>query len=208
MASHARPAEPITAPFLQRPIHHVGFHVPNLRAAIDTWVTVYGAGPFYLLEHVAYDECTSSGTPVVWDHSAGFGQWGEVPVELQQTHDLRPAELARPFTADGRSAVNHVGVTADDPRPRARGSNLLASRSACTRASASSSSSGTTRPRRSATASRSSPRGRGSTPSGTRWQAARAAGMGATRSAPSRSAAPPCPTLDREHTLSAAAVAP
>ena len=115
MASHARPAEPITAPFLQRPIHHVGFHVPNLRAAIDTWVTVYGAGPFYLLEHVAYDECTSSGTPAVWDHSAGFGQWGAVPVELQQTHDLRPAELARPFTADGRSAVNHVGVTADDP---------------------------------------------------------------------------------------------
>jgi hypothetical protein len=38
-----------------------------------------------------------------------------VPVELQQTHDLRPAELARPLTAGGRSAVNHVGVTADDP---------------------------------------------------------------------------------------------
>jgi hypothetical protein len=28
---------------------------------------------------------------------------------------LRPAELARLFTADGRSAVNHVGVTAEDP---------------------------------------------------------------------------------------------
>jgi catechol 2,3-dioxygenase-like lactoylglutathione lyase family enzyme len=97
------------------PIHHVGFHVPDLRAAIDTWVTVYGAGPFYLLEHVAYDECTSSGTPAVWDHSAGFSKCGAVLVELQQTHDLRPAELARPFTADGRSAVNHVGVTANDP---------------------------------------------------------------------------------------------
>jgi hypothetical protein len=75
----------------------------------------YGPGPFYLLEHVAQDECTSSGTPTVWDYSAGFGQSGAVPVELQQTHDLRPAELARPFTADGRSAVNHVGMTADDP---------------------------------------------------------------------------------------------
>jgi catechol 2,3-dioxygenase-like lactoylglutathione lyase family enzyme len=115
MASDAQPAGPVTAPFPRRPIHHVGFHVPDLPAAIDTWVTVYGAGPFYLLEHVAYDECTSSGTPAVWDHSAGFGQWGAVPVELQQTHELRPAELARPFTANGRSAVNHVGVTADDP---------------------------------------------------------------------------------------------
>jgi len=100
---------------LPRPIHHVGFTVPDLTAAIDTWVTVYGAGPFYVNEHVAYDESTSSGTPVVWDQSAGFGQWGAVPVELQQTHDLRPRELARPFTADGRGAVNHVGVTAADP---------------------------------------------------------------------------------------------
>jgi catechol 2,3-dioxygenase-like lactoylglutathione lyase family enzyme len=104
----------VTAPFLPRPIHHIGFHVPDLRAAIDRWMTVHGAGPFYVNEHVAYDECTSSGTPAVWDHSAGFGQCGPVPVELQQTHDVRPAELARPFTAGGRTGVNHVGVTADD----------------------------------------------------------------------------------------------
>lgn len=115
MASDARAAGPVTVPFLLRPIHHVGFNVPDLRAAIATWVTVCGAGPFYVNEHVAYDECTSSGTPAEWDHSAGFGQWGAVPVELQQTHELRPVELARPFTADGRSAVNHVGVTAEDP---------------------------------------------------------------------------------------------
>ncbi len=38
-----------------------------------------------------------------------------MPVELQQTHDLRPPELVRPFTAGGRNAVNHVGVTTDDP---------------------------------------------------------------------------------------------
>jgi hypothetical protein len=36
-------------------------------------------------------------------------------VELQHTHDLQPAALGRPFTAAGRNAVNHVGVTADDP---------------------------------------------------------------------------------------------
>jgi catechol 2,3-dioxygenase-like lactoylglutathione lyase family enzyme len=102
-------------PFLPRPIHHVGFLVPDLPAAIDTWVTVYGAGPFYLLEHVTYDECTSGGSPAVYDHSAAFGQWGTVPVELQQPHDVRPASLARPLTADGRTAVNHVGVTVGDP---------------------------------------------------------------------------------------------
>ena len=115
MESDARAARPATGLFLPRAIHHVGFHVSDLRAAIDTWLAVYRAGPFYVSEHVAYDECTSSGTPAAWDHSAEFCQWGPLPVELQQTHDLQPAELARPFTADGRNAVNHVGVTADDP---------------------------------------------------------------------------------------------
>jgi len=105
----------ITTPFLLRPIHHVGFHVPDLRTAIETWASVYGAGPFYVNEHVAYDESTSRGTPARWDHSAGFGQWGAVPVELQQTHDLQPAELVRPFTGGSHAAVNHVGVTAEDP---------------------------------------------------------------------------------------------
>ncbi|HUA07297.1 MAG TPA: VOC family protein [Solirubrobacteraceae bacterium] len=102
-------------PLTPLPIHHVGFHVRDLRAAIETWRTVYGSGPFYVNEHVEYDECTSSGAPAMWDHSAGFAQWGALPVELQQTHDLRPVDLVRRFTADGHGAVNHIGVTADDP---------------------------------------------------------------------------------------------
>jgi hypothetical protein len=114
MASDARLADAVNTEFLSRPIHHLGFNVVDLRGAIDTWVTVHGAGPFYVNEHVSYDECTSGGIPAVWDHSAGFGQWGAVPVELQQTHDVRPAELGRAFTADGRSAVNHIGITAED----------------------------------------------------------------------------------------------
>ena len=104
-----------TNALLARPVHHLGFNVPDLRAAIDNWVSVYGAGPFYINEHVAYDESTCSGTSAAWDHSAAFGKWGALPVELQQTHDLQPPELVRPLTAEGRSAVNHVGVTADDP---------------------------------------------------------------------------------------------
>jgi hypothetical protein len=103
------------ATLLSRPVHHLGFHVRDLRAAIDMWVSVNGAGPFYMLERVTFDERTYGGAPATADHSAGFGQWGRVPVELQQYHDIQPAELARPLTADGRSAVNHVGITAEDP---------------------------------------------------------------------------------------------
>ena len=59
MESDARPAGHATGLFLPRPIHRIGFHVSDLRAAIDTWLAVYRAGPFYVSEHVAYDECTS-----------------------------------------------------------------------------------------------------------------------------------------------------
>jgi len=104
-----------TGPLLTRPIHHVGFNVPDLRAAVDIWASVYGVEPFYLNEHVTYDEATSGGRSAAWDHSAGFGQWGTMAVELQQTHELRPAELVGVVTAGGRSAINHVGITASDP---------------------------------------------------------------------------------------------
>ena len=105
----------MTTNALRRPIHHMGFNVPDLRAAIDTWVTVYGAGPFYLNEHVTYDEATSGGRTAVWDHSAAFCQWGTMPVELQQTHEVQPAELVGPVTAGDRKGINHVGITVSDP---------------------------------------------------------------------------------------------
>jgi Glyoxalase/Bleomycin resistance protein/Dioxygenase superfamily len=159
--------------------------MPDLQEAIQTWVTVYGTGPFYVNEHVAYDDCAPNGTPAMWDHSAGFGQWGALPVELQQTHDLRPAELVHPFTAEGRAAVNHVGVTAQDPAAESARLESLGFGSACTPASARVSSSGTTRQRRSATASRSLLRDRASTPSSTWWRTGRATGMDATRFAAS-----------------------
>src|SRR2546430_2564552 len=99
--------------FLPRPIHHLGFNVPDLRAAIDAWVNVDGAGPFYVTEHVAYDECTEKGALARGDHRAAFAQCGALPVELQQPHAPHPAELARPFPADLRPGETHVGVTAD-----------------------------------------------------------------------------------------------
>jgi hypothetical protein len=99
---------------LSRPIHHVGFHVPDLGGAVDAWAAVHGAGPFLVLDHVAFDECTSGGRPVTWDHGAAFSRCGTMFVELQQTHELRPPQLAGLLAADGRAAINHVGITAAD----------------------------------------------------------------------------------------------
>ena len=45
--------------------------VPDLRAAIDTWVTVHGAGPFYLLEHWPSTSARAAARLVEWDHGDG-----------------------------------------------------------------------------------------------------------------------------------------
>jgi hypothetical protein len=89
--------------FPPRPIHHIGFHVPDLRVAIDWWQAAYGVGPFDMTEHVSYDECTSSGTPAAWDHSAAFCQWGAIRVELQRS--MPSFTPSRPGRATGTVAT-------------------------------------------------------------------------------------------------------
>jgi Glyoxalase/Bleomycin resistance protein/Dioxygenase superfamily len=97
-----------------RPVHHVGYVVPDLRAAIDRWVTTVGAGPFFMMEHMQLDEALYLGEPCVFDHSMAFGQWGPIAIELQEMHDVQPAALARRVAANpGR--VNHAAFVSADP---------------------------------------------------------------------------------------------
>jgi methylmalonyl-CoA/ethylmalonyl-CoA epimerase len=102
------------ASVLRRPLHHIGFIVPDLDRAIGQWVSIYGAGPFFKLEHVTFETCESHGGEARWDHSAAFGQWGPIGLELQQFHELVPSELLELMTAGHRQGLNHVGIAVDD----------------------------------------------------------------------------------------------
>ncbi len=107
-------------PSSRRAIHHVGFNVPDLRAAIDTWVSVFGAGPFYVNEHVAYDESTRDGTPVVWDHSAGFGPGAEVMYPLaDQFYGERGGRVKDPFGQEWMLSTRLEKLTAAEIAARA-----------------------------------------------------------------------------------------
>jgi hypothetical protein len=85
-------------------IHHVGYWVEDLDAAMKRWERDLGVGPFQVIEHVPFDAftLTDGGRPcdnIVFDHSAGFAAWGPVVVELGQVHAI-----------DGRLAAAY-GVT-------------------------------------------------------------------------------------------------
>jgi hypothetical protein len=98
---------------VERPIHHIGHVVDDIPVAVRWAVATLGAGPFFLIEHLAFDDVTYAGAPAAYDHSSAFGQWGTIRLELTQIHDARPAGLAQAL-AGPTPRVGHVAWLADD----------------------------------------------------------------------------------------------
>lgn len=94
-------------------IHHVGYVVGELRAGVARFAAATGAGPFFAMEHISFDEVTYAGQPAVYDHSSAFAAWGTVLVELSQVHDAQPAGLREALVAPG-AGTGHVGWLTDD----------------------------------------------------------------------------------------------
>jgi catechol 2,3-dioxygenase-like lactoylglutathione lyase family enzyme len=108
----------------RRPISHVSYAVANLERAVDWWSSTLGAGPFFLVPHVAFDELTHHGEPCVWDHSAAFGQWGTMAIELQELHACDPPALTELLVPAAVPVFNHVAYLS--PTPEADSAELAA----------------------------------------------------------------------------------
>lgn len=95
------------------PIGHVGYVVDDIEQAVDWAVSTFGAGPFFLVEHLPFDTCTFNGEPAHYDHSSAFGQWGDIKLELTVVHAADPPELGR-LVGGGAPRFGHVGMLVDD----------------------------------------------------------------------------------------------
>lgn len=95
------------------PFHHIGYVVDDLDAAVADAVARFGAGPFYVAEHMEFEEVTFRGQPAVFDHSSAFGQWGPIRVELTVIHATDPPELGATMAPNGPGHVGHVGILVD-----------------------------------------------------------------------------------------------
>src|ERR1700760_1857595 len=118
-------AAPSTSlPFLRLPFHHVGYTVDSLDRAIDGWSETYGAGPFYVLADMKFDQLEFMGEPFEWEHVSAYGACGGIGVELS-TFELPSArpELARRL--GGPNQITHVGYLVDDPSAESARLELL-----------------------------------------------------------------------------------
>ena len=111
-------------PPMMRALHHVGYWVDDLDAAMKQWHRDLDVGPFDVIEHVPFEEfvLTDGGRvrdDVVFDHSAAFAAWGPIVVELGQVHVADDRLAAAYRIASG--AISHVSwVVPDLARESAR----------------------------------------------------------------------------------------
>jgi catechol 2,3-dioxygenase-like lactoylglutathione lyase family enzyme len=93
-------------------LHHVGYVVDALEPAIARFQSVLGAGPFFLIEHLQFDEVTYRGEPAAYDHSSAFASLGPVLAELTVVHSAEPEGLREMLAGPLAPAVGHLGFLA------------------------------------------------------------------------------------------------
>lgn len=100
-------------PALPSHLVQIAYRVPDLEAACHEWAQKVGAGPFLVRSHLQVT-ATHDGQPAVYDHSAAFGQWGPVMLELIELHECEPASMREVLEHDHRGAVNHFACFVED----------------------------------------------------------------------------------------------
>lgn len=103
----------MTSPVNFGPIVQNAYVVRDLEAAAHHWSHTVGVGPFYVLEHVAYDPAYFRGQPLDLDMSVAIAQWGDIQVELIQQHDATPS-IYTEFSARHGEGLQHIGVLTDN----------------------------------------------------------------------------------------------
>jgi methylmalonyl-CoA/ethylmalonyl-CoA epimerase len=102
-------------------MHHLGYWVEDLDAAVEHATKTLGIGPFLVHRHVAFDAFTlADGTtvtdPAYFDHTAAFAAWGPVVLELGVVHTVHP-DLAEAYgirTGRPDHELSHVSWVVED----------------------------------------------------------------------------------------------
>lgn len=107
---------PIIRPGAARlgPIAQLGYVVTDLPVTIDHWVTMFGAGPFFLFEDITFPEWRYRGEPTLTRLDIAAGQLGDLVIELIVPRGDGPSAYRDSFAA-GSSGLHHYGILAEDP---------------------------------------------------------------------------------------------
>lgn len=108
----SNPANPLQAS-LPAALVQIAYRVNDLEAACHEWAQKVGAGPFLVRNHLPVS-ATHNGESAIYDHSAAFGQWGNVMLELIQLHECEPASMRDVLSHDQPGQINHFACFVED----------------------------------------------------------------------------------------------
>ncbi len=91
------------------PVMQNAWVVEDLDAALGHWINKMGVGPFYVFEHIKFQEIFFRGEPSTVDMTAAIAYWGDMQIELIKQYDAKPS-IYRDFTSKGLSGMQHMGV--------------------------------------------------------------------------------------------------
>jgi len=91
----------------------LAYRVHDIETAARRWAALFGVGPFLLRRNMEVTT-THNGEPAAYDHSAAFGQWGPVMVELIEVHRCFPESLLEIVEHDAFGQLHHVACFVDD----------------------------------------------------------------------------------------------
>lgn len=95
------------------PVMQMAYVPSDFDAALDHWIRVVGAGPFFMLNHVALEAVHYRGAPVSIDFSLALGYWGDIQIEIIRQNDQTPS-IYKEWRDAGREGLHHVCLLAED----------------------------------------------------------------------------------------------
>lgn len=94
-------------------IMQMAYTVPDIRAAIDHWVTKLKVGPWFLLEHFTGEHPIYRGQPSKADVAIAMAFAGHMNIELIQPNDANPSVYKETIDVHGYG-FHHWGVASSD----------------------------------------------------------------------------------------------
>ena len=99
---------------LNQPIRQIAYFVDDVRATVERHHKLFGSGPYFIMEDLRVP-ITYRGHDIELSHTAAFGQWGSMQVEIMRW-ESSPRSVIQDFMPQGKtqSGFHHVAMLVDD----------------------------------------------------------------------------------------------
>ena len=91
----------------------IAYAVSDIYKGIDKWISNFGAGPFFIAEHIPIKNVIYRGQPSELDITVAYGQWGEIMIELVQDNGEGPS-IIRDLYPPQKSGLHHLAYFVND----------------------------------------------------------------------------------------------